>query len=204
MTQNPPRDERTLQRRLADMERRIRALETAPRAAKTSFSNGQLTVGDPTADNRIEISAAESRIRFNSTDGPTDLTATGAGGAILATDGTVGQIATHGLVWNGPFFGTIQISRRGAGDSTTIQSEVYADIQDSGGGDSRATVSLRANGVGDHDGSIVSLDADGGVVLFTNSRTTDPPTPAPDTVVLYVKGNRLFYRDATGAVHGPL
>lgn len=45
--QNNPRDERHQQRRLAAIERRLRALETAPRAGHTSISNGKLLVLDP-------------------------------------------------------------------------------------------------------------------------------------------------------------
>lgn len=206
MTQNARRDERTPARRLAEIERRLRALETAPRAAKTSFSNGQLTVGDPASSTRIDIDAAESRIRFNSADGATDLTAYGAGGAILRSGSEAGQtfpFATQTLVWDGPYFGSIQASRVD-GETATVQSEVYADVQDSGGGNSRGTVSLSARGVGDHNSSVVNLSADGGVILYTNSRTTDPPAPPVDCVTLYVKSNRLYYKDAANAVHGPL
>lgn len=46
-SQNPRRDERTLVRMLADMQRRLRALETAPRAGHTSISNGKLLIIDP-------------------------------------------------------------------------------------------------------------------------------------------------------------
>lgn len=205
--QNTPRDDRSLQRRLADLERRLRALETAPRAAKTSFSSGQLTVGDPASGDRIDISAADSHIRFNNADGPpTTLTAFGEGGAILESDSDPGQVfpwGTRGLIWNGPYFGTIQVGRID-GDTNTIHAEINADVQDSGGGNSRGSVSLSARGEGDHDGSIIYLSADGGLVIYSNSRTTDPPPPGADTVVLYVKGGRLYYRDGGGTVHGPL
>ncbi|MGI5233792.1 hypothetical protein [Actinoallomurus sp. CA-142502] len=207
MTQNMPRDERTLARELADIKRRLRALETAPRAAKTSFSSGQLVVGDPASPSRIEISAGESHIRFNNAEGPpTTLAAHGTGGAILDSTsdaGTIFPFGTRALIWDGPYFTNLQVSRVD-GDSATVQAEVYADVQDSGGGNSRATVSLSARGVGDSNGSIVDISADGGLLLYTNSRTTDPPAPPADCVVLYVKGNRLYYRDATGTVHGPL
>lgn len=108
MTQNTPRDERSPQRRLAEMERRIRTLETAPRAAAT-------------------------RVLFVSNDGPADIVVSPSG-----------------------------------------------------------------------DGSVLTASAGGGVSLYTGGRTTDPPAPPADTVVLYVKGNRLYYRDSGGTVYGPL
>ena len=46
MAQNMPRDERTLARELAALQRRVAALETAPRAGHTSISSGSLVVRD--------------------------------------------------------------------------------------------------------------------------------------------------------------
>jgi hypothetical protein len=208
-TQNNPRDERHQQRRIADLERRIKALETAPRAAKTSFSNGRLTVGDPASTSRIEVDGNERRIRFWTADGPTDLIAGGGqGGAMLTTASNAGSVfpfSTEAYVWNGAYFSSIHVSRV-AGTSATTQAEIYADVQDSGGGNSRGTVTLSATGVGDADGSLINLFSDGGVVLSSNDRATDPPAPPAGCVVLYAKGTpaRLYYRDPAGAVHGPL
>jgi hypothetical protein len=206
--QNTPRDERSLQRRLTEMERRLRALETAPRAGKTSLSSGQLTVGDPDADSRIEINAGEQKIIFNSADGPAEIFSPGgAAGTMMQAREDPGPIfpdfGTVALVWNGSYFGSIQASRVD-GDTATVQAAVDVTIQDDGGGDSGGQISLTAVGTGAPDVALINLAADGGILITSGGRTTDPPTPPADCVTLYVKSTRLYYRDATGAVHGPL
>lgn len=50
MPQNAPPDHKWLARRLAEMERRIKALETAPRAGDTSVSTGKFVVRDEDVD----------------------------------------------------------------------------------------------------------------------------------------------------------
>lgn len=44
--QNTRRDERTLQRRIAELERRLKKLETSPRAGHTSVSHGKFLIQD--------------------------------------------------------------------------------------------------------------------------------------------------------------
>lgn len=196
----------TLLTYIRSLEKRIAVLETQQRLQAARISSGQLTVGAVDADQQIEINASASpaRIRFTDTGtDPTDLTAYGGAGAALQATGTVGAIPAKGLMWNGGYFHVLQVSRVNADGSTTVTGEVYTDVQDSGGGTHRGSVSLNAVG-SDHDGSVVNLGADGGVVLYTNARTTDPPSAGADTVVLYVKSNRLYYRDGAGVVRGPL
>lgn len=53
MPQNAPKDERWLLRVLDQLERRLKALETAPRAGNTSLSHGKLLVMDPDTGNVI-------------------------------------------------------------------------------------------------------------------------------------------------------
>jgi hypothetical protein len=194
----------TLLSYIKSLEKRIAVLETQQRLQAARISSGQLNIGAASAGDQIEINATLSRIRFTSgTDAPTDLNAFGGGGAALQTTGTAGAIPAQTLMWCGDHHHALQVNRVNADGSTTVTGEVYTDIQDSGSGNHRGTVSLTATG-SDHDGSFINLSADGGTVLYTNARTTDPPAPAPDTVVLYVKANRLFYRDGGGVVRGPL
>lgn len=215
MTQNAPRDERTLQRRLADMERRLRALETAPRAAKTSFGNGQLTVGDPASDDRIEISAAEHKIRINTTSGPTDLLGLGSGGAMLRSEADIGEpgnsfsdFGVVGFLSASPGGGAMQISRIDGSGFQTIQANIGMSIVEPtpGSGNAAGAISIRAVGSGAPNSATVEIDADGGTILYSGNRTTDPPTPPAGCITLYVKGtpSRLYYRDPGGTVHGPL
>lgn len=195
----------TLLSELNALKRRVAQLETQQRLSAARISSGQLNVGAATADDQIEIDANHQRIRFTSAGSPpTDLHAFGGAGAALEATSEV-TVPAQALIWDGGYFGVIQINRVNPDTSTTVAAEIYADIQDSGGGLHRGEASVTARGT-DHDGSFVNLSADGGVVLYTNARATDPPAPAPDTVVLYVKGSpgRLFYRDPGGTVHGPL
>lgn len=201
--QNMPIDERTLLRRIDALEKRIASLETSPRAGNTSISGGKLTVGAPGAANRIEVSATDSRIRFNSAQGPTDLNAFGGAGAALVANSTVATIPTRAVIWNTGDTGTLQVSRVNSDGSTSRASEVYASLNDMGGGLHAGQVQITATGT-DHDNSAVNISADGGAVLYTNGRTTDPPVPPLDCVTLYVKANRLYYRDGNGTVRGPL
>lgn len=48
--QNSPRDDRHLQRRIADLERRLAKLETSPRAGNTSVTHGKFTIRDGDVD----------------------------------------------------------------------------------------------------------------------------------------------------------
>lgn len=194
----------TLLSYIKSLEKRIAVLETQQRLTSARISSGQLNVGAADAVDQIEIDATNRRIRFDTATSPADIIGSSAGVQMFSTQpsGTF-SFATQGLIWDGPYFTTMQVNRVDPGPSTTVVSEVYADVQDSGGGDHRGSVSLIATG-SDHDGSLISLSADGGVVLFSNARTTDPPAPAANTVVMYVKSNRLFYRDGTGVVRGPL
>ncbi|GLY81829.1 hypothetical protein [Actinoallomurus iriomotensis] len=203
--QNLPRNESSLARELADIKRRLRALETAPRAAKTSFSNGKLVVGDPSSETRIEISAADSRIRFYNPDGPADIYSPGGNaGTMLRTEeaagGTFPDFGAEGYVWNGSYFQSLQVSRID-GDTTTVQASVDVRMHDSGSGHSAGQVSLNATNTGAPNEALINLVSDGGMLITNNGRTTDPPTPPADCVVLYVKSNRLYYKDAGGTPH---
>ncbi|MGI5232853.1 hypothetical protein [Actinoallomurus sp. CA-142502] len=199
----------TLLSEIAELKRRVAQLETQQRLSSARISSGQLTVGAVDAPDQIEISATERHIRFENADGPAcTLTSYGAGGAVLESSsdaGTTFSFGTRALVWDGPYFTNLQVSRVD-GDTSTVQAEVYADVQDSGGGNSRGTVSLRAVGDGDANGSIIDISADGGIIFDSNNRTTDPPAPPIGSITLYVKGSpsRLYYRDPGGTVHGPL
>lgn len=50
MPQNTPRDEKWLLRRIADLEQRVKSLETSPRANATSVSTGKFVVFDEDVD----------------------------------------------------------------------------------------------------------------------------------------------------------
>lgn len=100
--QNLPRDEHHMLRRIDALEKRIKALETAPRAGSSSFGSGRLVIGDPAATPRIEldISTGEPLIRLVGTsiivygmDGETLRQRIG-----LHSDGTVGSSAMNGPV----------------------------------------------------------------------------------------------------------
>lgn len=67
--QNPPRDERYLQRRLAELERRIKALETEPRgAAGISLGSRSTDPPAPPAD-RIVLYVKTGRLYYEASDG---------------------------------------------------------------------------------------------------------------------------------------
>lgn len=207
--QHAPIDHRTLLRRIAELEQRVRSLETSPRAGNTSISSGKLIVGAPGGTDRIELDARYHQVTFNSADGAAEMYAPGGiSGAILKASSDAGSpfadFGVQGIIWAGSFFTTLQVSRVAGDGSTTPQAEISASVNDSGGGNSSADVSLTSTGVGDSDSSAVTVMSDAGLVLDNKSRTTDPPTPAAGSVVMYVKNNRLYNRDSTGAVHGPL
>ncbi|MDN3356091.1 hypothetical protein [Actinomadura sp. DC4] len=189
---------------LRALQRRVAQLETQQRLTAARISSGQLIVGAHDADDQIEIDATNSRIRFD-TDGeaPTDLRSWGGAGAALVATNTVGSVAARTLTWNGGYFATSQISRINPDGSTSVAAEIYADVQDAGSGQHSGTVTLIASG-SNADGSIVDVNTDGGMLLRTGGRTTDPPAPPADCVLLYVKSNRLYYRDGAGVVRGPL
>lgn len=194
----------TLLSELLALKRRVAQLETQQRLSAARISSGQLNVGAITDGDQIEIDAANQRIRFDSAGNPpTDLHAYGGAGAALEATGTVSTIPAQALIWNGGYFSTFQINHVEDDGSTTVASEVYTDIQDSGGGLYRGNASLSARGT-DHNSSFINLSADGGVVIYNNSRTTDASVPALDSVVLYVKAQRLYYKDSSNVVHGPL
>lgn len=74
-SQNPRRDDQALVRRLAEMERRIRSLETAPRAAHTSISNGKLLVRDASTGALIASLAGTSGTDLDGNPYPAGLSA---------------------------------------------------------------------------------------------------------------------------------
>lgn len=53
--QNARRDERHLQRRLAELERRIKTLETAPRTGNASVSHGKFLIRDTDGSNDVDV-----------------------------------------------------------------------------------------------------------------------------------------------------
>lgn len=71
--QNPRRDDRALVRLLSELERRVKSLETAPRAGHTSISNGKLLVMDPATGNVIASLAGASGIDAYGNAYPTGL-----------------------------------------------------------------------------------------------------------------------------------
>lgn len=194
----------TLLSYIKSLEKRIAVLETQQRLQAARISSGQLNIGAASAVNQIELDATNRRIRFDTATSPADIIGSTAGLQLFSTQdvGTF-PFATRAIIWDGPYFTTLQASRIDD-DIVTTHAEIYADVQDSGGGNSRGTVNLTARGEGDSNGSQISLWADGGVRVYSNGRTTDPPAPPTDWVVLYVKGNRLYYKDASNVVHGPL
>lgn len=194
----------TLLSYIQGLEQRIATLEGQARLQAARISSGQLNVGAAGGANQIEIDSANQRVRFDAAGGPpTDLLAWGGGGAALIATGTVGTVPAQTLTWNGGYFATNQVNRVNPDTSVTNVSEVYADVQDSGGGLYRGDVALTARGT-DHDGSQISLWSDGGVAVYSNARATDPPAPPADWVLLYVKAQRLYYKDSANVVHGPL
>lgn len=50
MPQNTPKDEKWLLRRLAELEKRVKSLETSPRSGNASVSHGKFTVQDGTVE----------------------------------------------------------------------------------------------------------------------------------------------------------
>ncbi len=194
----------TLLSELLELKRRVAQLETQQRLTAARISSGQLIVGAVDADEQIEIDATNSRIRFDAAgETPTDLKTWGGAGAALRATGTVGSVAAQTLIWNGGYFATSQVNRVNSDGSTNSGAEIYADVQDSGSGQYRGEVALTATGT-DANGSIVDVNADGGMLLRTGARTTDPPAPPVDCVILFVKSQRLYYRDGGGTVRGPL
>lgn len=208
MPQSAPKDEKWLLRRLAELEKRVRALETSPRAGNTSISGGQLTVGAPDSADRIEIDANTSAIRFYNPDGPAQISSPGgaAGISLEASQDARGifpSFGASGYVWNGTYFQSLQTSRID-GDTTTVQAAVDVRMSDAGAGHSYGQVTVNARSSGAADSAVINLFASGGLVIDTGGRTSDPPAPAAGSVVLYAKANRLYYRDGGGTVRGPL
>lgn len=199
MPQNPPQDHKTLARKLADLEKRIKALETAPRNGKASVSGGKLTIGDPTSDNRIEMDGAGQEVAFVSSAVDVSLVAFDEDiGVVLDSNTDPGQVLsvpTRAYLWNGATIVKCAVTNP---DTTGHDAFVGVGFTEDSG-DVVAVAEILAHSEDSPDKSIIELDADGGVIIFSYSRSTNPPDPGPGRAVLFMKGNQLWVRDGDGS-----
>lgn len=213
MAQNTPKDEKWLLRRLDQLEKRVASLETSPRAGNTSISGGVFTVGDPTGDNQIELDAGEGNISFTRSGQPAGrlLSLNGVGGGAelegSAAPGDVLPFGTDAQVQITGIDSTLQASAQDWDDpdTTTSLGQVRASFVYNEGTQTHAPqISIYADSDSDPDSAQVFMSASGGLV-FSAGRTTDAAwAGSVDTVVLYVKAGRLYYRDGNNVVRGPL
>lgn len=198
----------TLLSYIKSLEKRIAVLETQQRLSSARISSGQLTVGAVGADTQIEIDATNRQLRFTSPDGPSTIHAPGgaAGIRLEATADTGTEYSTFGtqaFMGNTPDGQSLQTNRVEDG-TAYFQATISTGIVVDGSENSAGQVGLDAQHRGLPNSALINLFSDGGVIIYNRGRTTDPPAPGADSVVLYVKGSRLYYRDGTGVVRGPL
>lgn len=192
MPVNSPRDEYSLLRRIAELERRVRELETSGRAGNTAITSGKMTIGDPEAAARIELDGATPAIRLHSASGGEAVIQGRDNGAELkAESDTVLSYPCEASFDNFSYQARMTAE---AMDLVDTQASVTAQVQE---GVRRAEVILIAQSATNKDDCIIHMLADGGV-----APPVLPGNPSGTGIgVLYIVGNALRYKDAGGTVH---